>query len=92
MEQVFKTEPRAKMIITVIDTGIGIAKDDKQKLFKLFGKTSQVAQDSGQGIGLGLTIANKIVKAFDGQIGLKSVKGAGSQFSFSFVLEQIKEI
>jgi len=41
-----------------------------------------------QGIGLGLVISENIVKAFDGQIGVKSKYGKGTKFSFSFLLEK----
>ena len=39
-----------------------------------------------QGIGLGLVISENIVKAFDGQIGVKSRFGYGSKFAFSIIL------
>ena len=39
-----------------------------------------------QGIGLGLVICENIVKAFNGQIGVKSRFGKGSKFCFSFLL------
>jgi len=70
----------------VIDSGIGISKNDKAKLFKLFGALSNVDQGTNQGIGIGLTICEKIVKAYEGRIGLRSKKGIGSQFSFSIPL------
>ena len=38
-----------------------------------------------QGIGLGLVICENIVKAFDGEIGVKSKFGRGSKFVFSFL-------
>jgi len=39
-----------------------------------------------QGIGLGLVISENIIKAFEGQIGVRSVYGKGSKFAFSILL------
>lgn len=85
LSQVFKPEQdgRDKIVISVIDSGIGISKNDKAKLFKLFGSLKNVDQGTNQGIGIGLTICERLVKAYDGRIGLRSKKGIGSQFSFS---------
>jgi signal transduction histidine kinase len=44
--------------ITVEDTGIGIAKDDQKKLFKLFGFLSDSKKLNTKGIGLGLVISD----------------------------------
>jgi signal transduction histidine kinase len=71
----------------VIDTGIGIPKENHDKLFKLFGFVQDDRQINKNGIGLGLMIARNIVEKFDGKITFKSEKGVGSTFSFSFKLE-----
>ena len=75
-----------KIVISVIDSGIGIKPVDKAKLFKLFGTLQNTRQMNTQGIGLGLVISENIVTAFGGQIGVRSVYGKGSHFTFSFVL------
>ncbi len=54
----------------MIDTGIGIKKKDKAKLFKLFGCLQNTKQMNTQGIGLGLVICENIVNAFNGNIGV----------------------
>jgi signal transduction histidine kinase len=41
---------------------------------------------NSQGIGMGLVISEKIVKAFDGRIGVKSRYGRGTKFAFSILL------
>ena len=71
----------------MIDSGVGIAKDDRRKLFKLFGKVTNTKGMNTQGIGLGLVISENIVKCFDGQIGVRSRYGKGSHFAFSIVLD-----
>ncbi len=77
---------RDKIVIQVIDSGIGIKKKDKVKLFKFFGGIQNNRQTNTQGIGLGLVISEQIVKAFDGRIGVKSKYGRGTKFAFSIIL------
>ena len=77
---------RDKLVISVIDSGIGIKPRDKIKLFKLFGTLNNTRQMNTQGIGLGLVISENIVKSFDGKIGVKSKYSKGSMFTFSIVL------
>ena len=78
---------RDKIVISVIDNGVGIRKEDRKNLFKLFGKASNVRGMNTGGIGLGLVISENIIKCFDGQIGVKSRYGRGTIFAFSFVLD-----
>jgi K+-sensing histidine kinase KdpD len=52
----------------VIDTGIGIALQDQDKLFKLFGFVESTQHLNTHGIGLGLVIAQYITDAFGGKI------------------------
>ena len=56
------------MKISVIDTGIGIAKKNQDKLFKLFGFVEDDQNLNVNGIGLGLMISQLIVKKFDGNV------------------------
>lgn len=68
------------LIIRVIDTGAGIAADQRDRLFKRF---SQVRQQPGQedpGTGLGLAICKMLVELMGGEIGVESEVGVGSQF------------
>ena len=50
------------------DTGIGIDKNDRNKIFKMFGKLDSTAQINTSGVGLGLSICKKIVEALEGEI------------------------
>ena len=75
------------MSITVIDTGVGIAKENQKKLFKLFGFVQDDKQINVNGIGLGLVISKQIVEQFDGEISFISEKDIGSEFTFTFKLE-----
>lgn len=76
-----------KLVIEVLDTGIGIEQKDLKLMFKMFGFLKNTQQMNTKGIGLGLFISNKIVKEFDGQIIVKSEFGKGTRFTYSFVLE-----
>ena len=63
--------------IAVSDTGPGIAEDDLPKVFDRFWRADRRKE---RGIGLGLTVAQGIVQAHGGQIGVESRKGEGSTF------------
>lgn len=63
----------------VTDSGPGIAPDDLPKLFKRF---SRLDDTGGSGVGLGLFIAQAIVEAHGGTIGVESQPGQGSTFFF----------
>ena len=49
------------LVVHVEDTGVGIASEDFPKLFTRFGKLQRTAEMNSEGIGLGLTISQKIV-------------------------------
>ena len=70
--------------VTVRDTGIGILERDRAKLFRLFSRINDGARLDRNGIGLGLTICRNLVQQFNGDIGVESVHGQGSTFSFTF--------
>jgi signal transduction histidine kinase/CheY-like chemotaxis protein len=63
--------------IAVSDNGPGIAEDDISKVFDRFWRADRRKE---RGIGLGLTVAQGIVQAHGGQIGVESRKGEGSTF------------
>ena len=50
----------------MVDTGCGIKRHDRKKLFKLFGFLKTTEDMNNRGIGLGLVISKKIVDRFDG--------------------------
>lgn len=70
--------------INVKDTGSGISKEDKKKLFKKFSRGSEATNLHPDGSGLGLYIARKIVEGNSGEMTyLSEGKGKGSTFSFT---------
>jgi PAS domain S-box-containing protein len=72
---------RFDLELKVIDTGIGIRKDQQQEIFKSF--TQSEDQDHGKygGTGLGLSITKQLVGQMGGEILLESEPGKGSQFT-----------
>lgn len=71
-------------ILKVIDTGIGIAPADQQRIFDRFYRVERSrtrTRHYGGGTGLGLAIAQTIVKAHSGSIGLESELNKGSTFT-----------
>ena len=77
-----------ELVISVIDTGRGVAEDDYEKLFDKFQQKGDVdAESQNRGTGLGLSICRYIVEHHRGRIWVESEVGRGSTFSFSLPLE-----
>lgn len=71
--------------ISVCDNGIGITEEDAKYIFEPFFTTKK----SGQGLGLGLTISDRIIKEFDSQLVLSSSgRNTGACFKFSLKTAQ----
>jgi hypothetical protein len=64
----------------LVDEGIGISKKHLSKIFNRFYQANDADSVNGAGFGLGLTISNEIIKLHQGEITVKSKKGAGSTF------------
>ena len=55
----------------------------------MFSNIDSQNQDTTKSIGIALNVSEQIVRAMGGEIGFKSSKGIGSQFSFSIVLDKL---
>jgi signal transduction histidine kinase len=78
-------EPDQKYLrITVTDTGIGIAPENIQKLFKPFIQIDSALNRKYEGTGLGLSLVKQIVELHGGRVGLTSELGVGSCFTVEF--------
>ncbi|MHB0858149.1 MAG: ATP-binding protein [Anaerolineae bacterium] len=73
-----------EVVVSVRDSGIGIAQEDLPRIFERFYKSDRAR--SGGGTGLGLAIANHIVRAHGGRIWAESVEGRGSTFLMALPL------
>ncbi|HEX9203647.1 MAG TPA: ATP-binding protein, partial [Vicinamibacteria bacterium] len=77
---------RDAAVLRVRDRGIGIAPDDKEKLFRPFSRLHDRKRTGIEGFGLGLHICDRIVNAHGGRLTVDSAPGVGSTFSFSLPL------
>ena len=66
--------------VEVTDTGIGIALDDRPRLFERFFRSTAAAEQAIPGTGLGLAIVKAIVEAHRGRITVSSTEGYGTTF------------
>ena len=76
-----------EIVVSVIDTGIGIAEVDQEKVFDKFKQIADARTDRRKGTGLGLPICKQIVLHHDGRIWVESEHGKGSNFSFTIPLQ-----
>ena len=76
-----------KLNIFVKDTGIGIAKDRQEAIFKSFEQAEESTKDEFGGTGLGLAISASYVKELGGKLLLDSVLNEGSTFYFDIPIE-----
>jgi signal transduction histidine kinase len=68
---------------TVIDTGIGIAKENIDKIFEVFEQADEQTTVKFGGTGLGLSIVKNLAKLKGGILDVESEEGKGSSFSFT---------
>ena len=76
-------ENTPSLVITVIDSGSGIDPEDLAKIFQPF-----FSAKKGKGIGLGLSISERIIKNHGGTIAVESMPGKGTTFRIHLPLEQ----
>ncbi len=69
------------VLIHVIDTGVGIAPADRERLFEEFFQAHNHERNRRKGFGLGLSIAKRLAEQLGGDITIESGVGTGSRFS-----------
>ena len=84
---------RLWLLLTIEDTGVGIAESDRERIFEPF---VQIGQNSNQrttqkGTGLGLTITRRQIELMGGQISVDSTPGQGSRFLMEIPVERVDD-
>jgi len=79
-------ERASELVVEVGDTGIGIAGEHHELVFREFAQVDSSASRQHHGTGLGLTIARKLVELHGGRIWVESALGLGSRFFFTLPL------
>ena len=79
---------KLSLLFEVIDTGIGLGKGVRERLFQQFSQGDSSSSRKYGGTGLGLAIARRLVESMDGKIDVDSKEGKGSRFWFTVDLEK----
>jgi signal transduction histidine kinase len=83
-----QSDGRVRLTCAVTDSGIGIPKERRDRLFKAFSQIDASTTRHYGGTGLGLAICAQLCKAMGGGISVESVVGHGSTFRFSLMFER----
>jgi signal transduction histidine kinase len=79
-------------VITVADTGMGIAADELDQLFSRFFRATTATRNAVPGVGLGLVITRAIARAHGGDMGVTSVEGVGTTFRMTLPLLETAKV
>lgn len=80
------------LICEISDSGIGMTREEAEKVFDEFEQGDSSLTREYQGTGLGLPIAKKLAKVMGGDIKVRSQKGRGSQFQFHLPCSRVEHI
>ena len=80
-------EKQKLLHISVLDTGVGISKDNMQKIFQAFTQEDISTTRKFGGTGLGLSISSQLISLMGGELKVKSELGKGSEFYFEIPVE-----
>jgi signal transduction histidine kinase len=78
-----------EVVVSVADTGPGIAPADQARVFEAFAQAGDTLTDKPRGTGLGLPISREIVEEHGGRLWLESEVGRGSTFAFALPVRPV---
>ncbi len=78
--------------ISVSDSGIGLSKEDQEKLFRIDVKNKNIGTSKEKGTGLGLILSKEYIEKNGGRIWVESKPGKGSNFVFTLPAYTEKEV
>jgi signal transduction histidine kinase len=79
-----------EILVSISDTGVGIAPEDQAKLFQEF-EQARHGRASEEGTGLGLALSRKLVELHGGRMWVESELGKGSTFSFTIPIVRVED-
>lgn len=82
---------KRNLVIEVKDTGVGLTEEEKTKVFSRFYRVDDARNRESGGVGLGLNIADFIVKKHGGKIRIDSIPNKGSTFSIVLPRTNLKQ-
>jgi PAS domain S-box-containing protein len=82
----------SEIMISVIDTGVGITREDQKKIFEKFRQAGDTLVNKPRGTGLGLAICKQIVNRHEGRIWVESTIDKGSNFSFTIPISKEADV
>ncbi|MDG1333245.1 MAG: PAS domain S-box protein [Crocinitomicaceae bacterium] len=82
------SESHDTYLFKIVDTGVGIPKEELKDVFKMFTQASNTFAGSESGTGLGLSISNGIIENMGGDLTVTSELGKGACFQFSLDFER----
>ena len=77
------------IVVEVADSGVGIPKNELNKVFNKYEQTEAGKNASLKGTGLGLAISREIIQLHNGDVGVRSKEGEGSTFYFSLPIKPV---
>lgn len=83
---------KQELLFSIEDSGVGIPKEQQQRIFTKFFRAENVMRMQTEGSGLGLFIAKNIIESHGGKIWFSSEEGKGTSFYFVLPVRTQKEI
>ena len=90
--RLLRNDPDSKLIVDIVDTGIGLTPESLQRIFTPFSQADTSITRRFGGTGLGLSISKQIVEALGGGISVRSEFGKGSVFTVAISTGPMLEV